>query len=169
MQPGAPKEVAPGVEADVAGASVRVADAITASRIVLDGGSAYEPDETFLLVRLVLRSAGAETARISDREIVLLGGDGERYEVDKVGTLAIAAGNTQTSHYDPAKPNGLYGPIDLGPGAALDLTAVFDVPEDAIPEVRLEVGPTGSTRVFELESDGSVNPALSDLGVRLVP
>jgi hypothetical protein len=167
-QTGAPTEVAPGAEADVAGASVRVADTITASRIVLDGGSAYEPDGTYVLVRLALEAAGADTARISNREVVLLGRDGGRYEVDKAGTMAIAAGNTQTSHYDPTRPNGLYGPIDVAPGAALDLTAVFDVPADAVRDLRLELGPKGSTRVFELEADGSVNPALTDLGVRLV-
>jgi hypothetical protein len=160
--------VAAGEEGDVAGASVRVADTITASRIVLDGGSEYEADGTYLLVRLVLEPAGSEAARLSDREVVLLGGNGETYEVDKLGTMAIVRGNRQTSQYDPAKPNGLYGPIEVALGATADLAAVFDVPQDAVSDLRLQIGPRGSTRVFELEPDTSVNPTRSDLGVRLV-
>lgn len=166
-QPDAPPAVAPGTAADVAGGSVRVVDTMTASRIVLEGGSDYEAEGTFVLVRLAVEAAGAEAARLSDREVALLGGDGETYEVDKLGTMTIVRGNKQTSQYDPAKPNGLYGPVDVLRGTTADVTAVFDVPDAAVAGARLLIGPEGSALVFELDPDGSVDPSLTDLGVRL--
>lgn len=166
-QPDAPPAVAPGTAADVAGGSVRVVDTMTASRIVLEGGSDYEAEGTFFLVRLAVEAAGAEAARLSDREVALLGGDGETYRIDSGGTMAIVRGNNQTSQFDPAKPNGLYGPIDVLQGTPADLTAVFDIPDAAVSGARLQVGPEGSALVFELDPDGSVDPSLTDLGVRL--
>ena len=167
-QPDAPPAVAPGTAADVAGGSVRVVDTMTASRIVLEGGSDYEAEGTFFLLRLAVEAAGAEAARLSDREVALLGGDGQTYRIDSGGTMAIVRGNNQTSQFDPAKPNGLYGPIDVLEGTPADLTAVFDIPDAAVPGARLQVGPEGSALVFELDPDAAVDPALADLGVRLL-
>ncbi len=152
------RTVGRGETANVEGLTWSIVSAQQRRRIAIPrGGLTYTAKRgMYLIVELKLDNASGGAARAVGEYVSLLGGDGERYQLDEDGStayhLTLGPHRHDPALYEPTRPDPVFGFFDVPIGTARAASVTFDVPRAALRNTPLlEVQPPdGSRTAFEV-------------------